>query len=128
MDRIKQGSPRHKAKITGMFYLLTVLTGIFAQGFVSERLVVSGDAGKTATNILAHESLFLFGFTVYMIEMACQIIFIALFYELLKPVSGTVSLVAAFAWSRWLHDQELQPCVLSCSDIHSGKRRRLERI
>ncbi len=96
MERIKQVSPRRKARVTGVFCLLTVLTGMFAQGFVSERLVVSGDAATTATNILAHQNLFRLGFTVYMVEMVCQIVFIALFYELLKPVSRSVSLVAAF--------------------------------
>jgi hypothetical protein len=30
MERIKQVSPRHKARIAGLFYLLTLLTGIFA--------------------------------------------------------------------------------------------------
>jgi hypothetical protein len=33
MERAKQLSPRHAARITGVFYLLTMLTGIFAQGF-----------------------------------------------------------------------------------------------
>jgi len=94
--RPSEASPRLKARIIGAFYLVTILTGIFAQGFVSERLVVHSDAAATAVNILTHKPLFQLGFAVYLIEMVCQIAMTALFYDLLKPVSRSLSLIAAF--------------------------------
>jgi hypothetical protein len=94
-DGLAGTSPRGKARIAGLFYLLNILTGVLAQGFISERLIVSGDAAATATNLLTHESLFRLGFAVYLIEMACQVVVTILFYELLKPVGRSVSLLAA---------------------------------
>jgi len=96
VGRLEETSPRLKARITGAFYLLAMLTGIFAQSFVSGSLVVDGDAAATATNILTHRGLFQLVFAVYLIEMACQIAMTALFYDLLKPAGRSVSLVAAF--------------------------------
>ena len=95
-DRLGDTSPRRKARITGVLYLLTILTGIFAQGFVSGRLVVDGDAAATATNLLTHLGLYQLGYAVYLIEMACQIAMTALFYDVLRPAGRGVSLVAAF--------------------------------
>jgi hypothetical protein len=94
-DGLAEMSPRGKARLVGALYLLNILTGVFAQGFVSDRLVASGDAAATATNILTHESLFRLGFAVYLVEMACQVAVTVLFYELLKPAGRGVSLLAA---------------------------------
>ena len=93
-DRFLKASPRSTARLAGVFSLVTILTGIFAEMFVSGRLVVSGDAAATATNILAHKGLYQAGFAVYMVEMACNMAATVLFYELLKPVSRSLSLMA----------------------------------
>jgi len=88
-------SPRVKARLAGAFLLITMVAGAFSQGVVGNRLVVSGDAAATATNILAHAALFRLAFAIYLIEMACQITTTVLLYDVLKPVSRSVSLLAA---------------------------------
>src|SRR5690242_9456842 len=101
---VANASPRLLARMAGAFFLLTILSGIFAQGFVSERLIVFGDAAATATNITTHRGLFQLGFTVYLIEMAAQVATVVLFYQLLRPVNKTVALLSAF----W----ELTGCII----------------
>lgn len=92
-------SPRSKARLAGMFYLVTIAGGIYAQGFVAERLFVSGDGPATAANILNHPYQFRAGFAAYLIEMTAQIAMTAAMYELLKPVSkGTALLSAVFSY------------------------------
>lgn len=56
-----QASPRLKARLAGVFYLITVLTGLFAEIHVRGSVIVSGDAGATARNILASQTLYRFG-------------------------------------------------------------------
>jgi len=94
IDRIAEPSPRFIARMTGLFFLFTILGGIFSQGFVAGRLIAFGDAPRTAANILAHKSLFQWGFTVYLVEMTCQITFTMLFYALLKPVNRNLARVS----------------------------------
>jgi hypothetical protein len=87
-------NPRVTARAAGIFLLLTIVGGVFAQGFVANRLISSSDAALTAKNILANRSLFQLSFTVFLIEMACQVAAIALFYRLLRPVSRNIALVS----------------------------------
>jgi hypothetical protein len=95
VDRTADMSPRTKGKFAGAVYLLYVIAGVYAQAFVSDRLVVFSDPARTASNILANQSLYRMGFTVYLLEMAGQIATAVLFYQLLKPVSRTGAMLGA---------------------------------
>ena len=95
VDRTAEMSPRTKGRFAGALYLLYVIAGVYAQAFISDHLVVFGDAARTASNILANQSLYRFGFTVYLLEMAGQVATVVLFYQLLKPVSRTGAMLAA---------------------------------
>jgi Domain of unknown function (DUF4386) len=96
MEQIAAASPRLKARIAGVFYLVTIVARVIADAFVRNRLVVSDDAAATATNIMANEPLFRLGFAADIIAFASYIALTALLYELFKPVNRSLSIVAAF--------------------------------
>ena len=92
---IAETSPLFKARIAGICWLMTFITSGFAMS-VFTKLVVTSDAAATAANLLAHEALFRSGTALILISTAFYIVVTLLIYELLKPVSRTVSLLAAF--------------------------------
>ena len=96
IERVVETSPRSQARIAGVFYLVTILTRMFVEIFVRNRLVVSDDATATATNILAHEPLWQWGFAGDILAFASYIALTALLYELFKPVNRSLCSVAAF--------------------------------
>ena len=94
-NRITEASPRFKARIAGGLWLMVIVAGMTAF-VIRSPLVVSGDAAATATKILASESLFRLGFGADLIAGACYMGVTVLLYRLLKPVSRSLSLLAAF--------------------------------
>jgi len=90
-----EASPRLNARIAGVFYLLTFVGGV-ASLALGGRLVNYGDAAATAASIRAHESLFRLGFAANLFASACYVAVTLLFYELFKPVSRSISMLAAF--------------------------------
>jgi hypothetical protein len=95
-DRRLDASPQKVARIAGTLYLAIIIAGIFAEFFVRSSLIVSGDAAATANNINAAEQLFRFGFASDLIMILCDVALALVFYVLLKPVSNSLALLAAF--------------------------------
>src|SRR5437870_2634158 len=95
MKQIKEASPRLKARIAGGLWLMVIVAGMSAF-VIRSPLIVPGDAAATAAKILAKESLFRLGFAADLIAGACYMGVTVLLYGLLKPVSRSLSLLAAF--------------------------------
>ena len=95
MTQLREASPRAMARATGALFLVTIVCGIIADALISQRLVVLGDPATTAANIVAHQSLYRLGFTIYLVEMASQIAMTVVYYFLLKPVSRPLALLMA---------------------------------
>jgi hypothetical protein len=88
-------SPRLMARMAGGLWLLYVLMAGLA-GFARRGLIISDEVAATASNIVAHSSLFQLGFAADLLAIACYVAVTALFYDLFKPVNRTASLLAAF--------------------------------
>ena len=81
------------ARVAGFLYLLVTLTGPFVLLYVPGKLFVTGDASATASNILAHQSLFRAYIVVGLISELLFISVVLVLYRLLKGVSAQLATV-----------------------------------
>lgn len=88
-------SPQTYAKIGGVLYLIIIVSGIFSEIFVRDKLIVSGDPTTTANNIMANELLFRSSVALEQIWLACAVAVALILYVLLRPVSKNLALLAA---------------------------------
>lgn len=88
--------PQQAGAIAGATYLITVATAIFSEFFVRSTLIVSGDAARTASNIVAHAQLFRFSIVCDLLGCAGVVILNLALYELLAPVHRSLARLAAF--------------------------------
>jgi hypothetical protein len=75
MERIRETSPRFKARMAGGIYVFSVLTALFFELFLGGRL----------------------GYAANFIQMAGMVAVTLLFYDMFKQVNRSISLLAAFS-------------------------------
>ena len=75
--------------------MIVIASGLFSELFIRARLIVDGDASATAANILASMWLFRAGFVADTIMLLSDVAIAILLYVLLRPVNGTLTLLAA---------------------------------
>ncbi len=81
-------SLQRQARIAGVLYLLLTVTGVFSLMIVPAKLFVRDNAAATASNILAHESLFRVDLAV---SVVANVIFVFLALALYRLFEGVDS-------------------------------------
>jgi Domain of unknown function (DUF4386) len=86
--------PQRYARLGGVLYLAIIVLGAFAEGFVANKLLVSGDAATTAHNILTSPGLWRLSVAGDLIVVLCAVPLLWIEYLLLRPVSRQLVLLA----------------------------------
>jgi hypothetical protein len=88
-------SLRRLARVAGALYLVNVIAGAFAIGYVQTALFAP-DAAVTAANIEAHELLYRSGLAAHVVVTVTNVPLALIFYELFKGVNRRLALLDAF--------------------------------
>jgi hypothetical protein len=86
---------RRWARVVGFSYLFALLPSIFAEFYVSGRLI-SDNAIVTAQNIIAHERLFRLGIASNLLVFAVDVVLVTALYLVLEGVNRRLALLAVF--------------------------------
>ena len=84
------------SKMAGLGYLIIFITGIYANFFVLENLIVAGDAAASVGNIARNDSLFRSGILSFVIMVMFDVFLSWALYLLLEPVNKNVSLLSGW--------------------------------
>lgn len=94
MHPLKTMHPLNRtARIAGFLYLLVVITGFFSIMYVPGKLFVPTDAAATASNILAHQSLFRAYIVVELLSILFFIATALALYQLFKKIGSQLALL-----------------------------------
>jgi Domain of unknown function (DUF4386) len=92
-----KSSPLLQARIGGSLYLLIILGGLFAPFAVAPSgMMLAEPTLQSLGRIQASGQLYALGGVAQLVVYACDVGLALVFYELLKPVSKKIALLAAF--------------------------------
>ena len=92
--RTTQTSPQVYARIGGVLYLMILVAGALGEIFIRGKLIVSGNATSTASNIIASQSLWRIGIAGDLLMHICDIPVMLVLYLLLRPVNKNLARLA----------------------------------
>jgi hypothetical protein len=87
MNQSTAPNPRRLGRYAGALYLVSILGGLFAIGYVPAALFVHGDIAATVRNLVAHEALYRASLAVHVVVVLVNVPLVVLFYELFHHVS-----------------------------------------
>lgn len=85
---------RAQARAAGLAYLVTIASGLFAEGFVRAS-IRTANAIETGERLRDLEQLYRLGILADGVMLMSYVVVTALLYRLFKPVGGTLSFLAA---------------------------------
>ena len=88
-------SMKKLARITGVFYLLIIICGLYSGIAVRAPLIDLTDGPETVNNILSNEGLYRLGFFTDTVMVISDVMVSVLFFILLSRVSWIMALLAA---------------------------------
>ena len=89
-------SPRLKARIAGVLYVIIIVLALFAPFPVAPSWLVHDDLSASLDRILVSKLQYSIGGLAELITNACDVGVALIFYDLLKPVSESIALLALF--------------------------------
>jgi hypothetical protein len=103
----EQVRQQRAAKVIGVIYLVAMALSMWTESGVRGALYVSGDAGATAANLLAHDALFRAGIAADLLVYLSSLVLAWAFFTLLAPIDRLTALLGA-----WLRLIEVALCVV----------------
>src|SRR3954469_12912272 len=88
-------SPRQLARVAGALYLVNIVGGAFAIGYVNGTLLTD-DLATTAHNISSHLLLYRSGIAAHVIVTVTNARLALIFFRLFKVVTRRLAVLAAF--------------------------------